>query len=247
MIRKPEIPCGSTSKFDAGYGGPPSGRKTSTGQRVQPARYHASGNAEATNRGRTVGGALIVLVIVFLLSSAAAHAQKLEVGGGYAHITGDLGLDGYNVGGALWFSRRVSMAFGYDSAYDTSKIGTFELTSTGEVAVKSHIQDFLVGPRIYFPGAIKSKKVKYGKRLTPFGELQFGLTHLNTAINQVSVGSKSASDTAFSWMLGGGVDYILAPHWTARVNLGLLRTHLADTGQSRLRLGLGIAYTFGAR
>ena len=48
-------------------------------------------------------------------------------------------------------------------------------------------------------------------------------------------------------MLGGGAGYVLSPHWAARANFDLLRTHFADSGQSRLRFVLGVAYTFGQR
>ena len=48
-------------------------------------------------------------------------------------------------------------------------------------------------------------------------------------------------------MVGGGADYRLSPHWVARFKLDFLRTHFADTGQSRLRLIFGVAYTFGKR
>jgi hypothetical protein len=48
-------------------------------------------------------------------------------------------------------------------------------------------------------------------------------------------------------MIGGGVDYPLGPHWMARGELGLLRTHLNADAQSRARLAITIAYTFGSR
>ena len=48
-------------------------------------------------------------------------------------------------------------------------------------------------------------------------------------------------------MVGGGADYRLASHWMGRFKVDFLRTHFADTGQSRVRLGFGIAYTFGER
>jgi hypothetical protein len=48
-------------------------------------------------------------------------------------------------------------------------------------------------------------------------------------------------------MLGGGAEYLFSPHWSGRANLDFLRTHLANEGQSRLRLVLGIRYTFGSR
>lgn len=181
------------------------------------------------------------LFLLFLLP-VSMHAQRLELSGGYAHATGDLGLDGFTTGAAWWLTPRVSMAATFDGLWDTSKIGVFELNSAGEVAAKSDMQNYLVGPRIYFPGAVKKQT-----KLVPFAELQFGLTHLSTTLQQVNLPDQGSADTAFTWMLGGGADYKLNPHWAARINLDLMRTHLAEAGQSRLRVGLGVAYTFGRR
>jgi len=59
--------------------------------------------------------------------------------------------------------------------------------------------------------------------------------------------SLSASDSSFAWLIGGGAEYLLSPHWTARGNLDFMRTQLGNDGQSRLRLRVGITYTFGSR
>jgi hypothetical protein len=184
------------------------------------------------------------LAMLFALS-ANARAQKVELSGGWVHMSGDGGLDGFDVGAAAWFTNRVSIAFDYDSGWDTSHLGAFELTSTGVIVSKSRLQNFLIGPRIFFPGVIKSKQRNVAL-LLPFGEAQFGVSNLDSKLETTNV-SQSASDTAFSWMLGGGVDYRFSPHWVGRLKVDLLRTHLADSGQSRVRLGLGVAYTFGQR
>jgi outer membrane protein OmpA-like peptidoglycan-associated protein len=105
--------------------------------------------------------------------------------------------------------------------------------------VHSHLQNVLFGPRIFF-----STKWTDKHRLTPFGEAEFGVSHLSQDVEQQNQPTVSASDTAFSWMLGGGVDYRLFSHFSARGNLDLLRTHFANQGQSHLRLVLGIDYTF---
>jgi len=165
---------------------------------------------------------------------------NLEFSGGWIHSTGDNGLDGFNLGAAIWFTRRVSVGFEYDHAGDTSTIGAFQLKSVGLVTVKSHLQNWLVGPRIYFP----PKNVKQKFDLNPFAEFKIGGTHLNQEVSQVGGPTISASDNAYSWMLGGGVDYILSPHWAARGNLDLLRTHLVESGQTRLRFVIGVSYTF---
>jgi outer membrane protein OmpA-like peptidoglycan-associated protein len=94
---------------------------------------------------------------------------------------------------------------------------------------------------------LKSKDT-YLPRLWPFAEVQVGASHLNSKLEDPTAGiSQSASDSAFSWMVGGGADYRLATHWVGRFKLDFLRTHFADSGQSRVRLGFGIAYTFGER
>jgi hypothetical protein len=57
----------------------------------------------------------------------------------------------------------------------------------------------------------------------------------------------SANGSAFSWMLGGGAEYLFDPHWSGRMNLDFLRTHLADQGQSQVRWVFGLTYTLGKR
>ena len=186
-------------------------------------------------------------LLLLMSFSLNASAQRVELSGGYTHITGDQGLDGFNVGAAAWFTHRVSIAADYDSGWDTSRIGIFELTPTGVVSSKSHLQDWLFGPRISFPGLIKTGNKRVAQ-LLPYGEAEFGVSHLKSSIKQTATDfSQSTSDTAFSWMLGGGADYRLFPHWVGRLKLGLLRTHFAETGQSRLRLSLGVAYTLKER
>ena len=181
-------------------------------------------------------------VFVFLVVEPRGLAQDLEFSGGWAHMTSDFGVDGFDIGAAVWFTPKVAVSANYDSAWDTSRIGTFELTSIGAVSVKSHLQNFMVGPKIFFA---KKKIKKY--MISPFAEVQFGGSHLSTKIQQANAPNQSASDSGFVWMLGGGADYVVSSHWAVRSNLGLLRTHFADSGQSRLRFVLGVAYTFGQR
>jgi outer membrane protein OmpA-like peptidoglycan-associated protein len=190
---------------------------------------------------------LCMFLLLLLAFPLLASAQNLELSGGYAHISGDGGLDGFNVGAAAWFTHRISIGADYETGWDTSHLGAFELTSTGIIISKSHLQDFVIGPRIFFPGVFESKD-KHLARLLPFGEAQFGVSHLSSSIeNPVAMINQSASDNAFTWLLGGGVDYRFSGHWYGRAKLDLERTHFSDTGQSRLRFVLGVVYTFGDR
>jgi hypothetical protein len=134
------------------------------------------------------------------------------------------------------------MAADYDSTWDTSSLTNFAFTQVGGVATKSHLQSILLGPRVFFSTSWTDKH-----KLNPFGEAQFGVSHLSQQVTQTNTPSVSASDNGFTWMLGGGADYVFSSHWSGRANLDFLRTHLANEGQSRLRLVLGVRYTFGNR
>jgi len=191
---------------------------------------------------RVLTQALLMLLTVLALPNNVS-GQGLELHGGYVHVTQNFGTNGFNVGAAWWFTKRVTIAADYDSAWNTSTIGTFAITPVGTLVSKAHLQNLLFGPRIFFP---YDRIEKY--RLNPFAEAQFGVSHIKTTFNQVVVpASVSSSDTAFSWMIGGGVEYLFDPHWSGRANLDFLRTHFADQGQSRFRLVLGVTYTFGGR
>lgn len=189
--------------------------------------------------------ALPLLLLCTLCLNASAQKPKtknLEFSGGYLHASGNQGLNGFDVGAAAWFSNNVSVAFDYDGVFNTSNIGMFQITQTGQVISKAHLQDYLIGPRIFLPNLTKGNE-KFLKHAEPFGEAQFGESHLGTSLSSPTQNiNQSTSDTAFSWMLGGGLDYRTAPHWVARIKVDLLRTHFADAGQSRLRFGLELAY-----
>jgi len=191
---------------------------------------------------RLLAQALLMFLTILALPNNVS-GQDLELHAGYVHVTQDFGTNGVNGGAAWWFTKRVTIAADYDSTWNTSTIGTFAITPIGTIVSKAHLQNVLFGPRIFFTFKPIEKH-----RFHPFGEAQFGFSHIGTTIKQVIVPlSVSSSDTAFSWMLGGGVEYRFHPNWSGRVNLDFLRTHFADQAQSRFRLVLGVTYTFGAR
>jgi len=196
-------------------------------------------------RLETIGAVLCVCVMAVALSAAfpqRAGAQGLELNGGWSHVTGDFGLDGFGVGAAWRFIPQIAVVANYDDTWDTSQIGQFEFTSVGAIASQSHLQNFLTGPRYYWG----LKKIK-NHAIDPFAEAQFGVSHLHSRVQEGAFPFVENSDSAFSWALGAGADYALSPHWSARVDLDLLRTHLDNDAQSRLRLVFGMSYSFGQR
>src|SRR5262249_47265823 len=165
---------------------------------------------------------LLLLILTFTLPPTA-HAQGLEVSGAWAHVTGDFGTDGFDVGAAWGFTKRFYIAGNYESTWDDTNLGNFAFTNIRAIAVHSHLQSALFGPRYFFSTDWTTKH-----RLNPFAEAQFGVSHLNQKVTQAASGTISASDSGFSYMLGGGLDYRLTSHFSARGNLDFLRTHLAN-------------------
>src|SRR5215472_13998860 len=174
-----------------------------------------------------------LLSLTILMLPHTTCGQGLELNGGYAYNSGNFGTNGFNVGAAWWFTKNVTMAANYDSSWDSKSLSLFQFTQIGAIAVHSHLQNFLVGPRIFLSTGWTDKH-----KLNPFGEVQIGLSHLNQRVQQVNVPNVSGSDTQVAWLLGGGAEYLFTPHWSARANLDLLRTHFASAGQNRFRLVL---------
>jgi opacity protein-like surface antigen len=181
------------------------------------------------------------LLLCCLAFPRQVSAQALELAGGWQYINGSNG-NGFNVAAGWFITNHIEIATGYDSTWKDTTIGTFQLTQIGLVTSKTRLQNWLIGPRIFFYNGELHKR-----RFSVFGEVQFGGSHTNTKLELINMPTFSTSDNCFSWMLGGGAEYAITRHWRARGNVDLLRTHFADTGQSRLRVGLGVAYTFGTR
>jgi PEGA domain len=192
--------------------------------------------------GRFHCNLLFLMSLLTVVVLRPAHGQGLELNGGWTHITGDFGTNGFNAGAAWWFTRQVTIAGEYESSWNTSNLSTFAFTQVGPIVVKSHLQSATFGPRIFFAERFAAKY-----KLHPFGEAEFGFSHLRQQVTQLAVPTEVASDTAFAWLAGGGVEYMLSHHWSARGNLDFMRTYFANAGQSRLRLIIGVTYTFGSR
>ena len=188
-----------------------------------------------------VGVAILTLCNPYC-ASAQRLVDNLEVSGGFNHTTGDLGLNGFNLGTGIWVNKRVSLNLDYDWTAKNATLGVLSITSVGHTAVKNRLQDWLVGPRIFFaPHKIEDY------HFDPFAEVKIGGSHLSESIVQTNLPSVSASANSFAWILGGGADYQFNSQWFGRADLGYMRTHFADAGQGRWRLILGVGYTFGPR
>jgi opacity protein-like surface antigen len=186
---------------------------------------------------------LLFWAVILPTQLRAQIIRNAEFSGGFAYSTGNFGLGGFNAGGALWFTNRISLAFDFDRLGNNKQISLFALNGSGLFTTKTTLYNFMIGPRFFF----HSTQIKVLRTIHPFAEVEVGASHISSSVNQPSVVSESASDNAGSWLIGGGADILASPHWAARVNVDYFRTHFVDAGQSRLRLEIGAAYTFGSR
>jgi hypothetical protein len=187
--------------------------------------------------------AIYALIVLFAFALPAFGQQDIELNGGYQHASGDQGLDGFTVGVGWNPLPKFQIYLDYDGLYDHSVLGAFALTNAGVTIVNSHMSEILTGPRFFLPGVWKGNGRIEGDRVVPFLDAGFGESRLHTELRQQNLGTVQAADTAFAWALGGGVDYRIYPHWKVRGDLGLLRTHFAESGQSRVRLGLTVVWS----
>jgi opacity protein-like surface antigen len=184
----------------------------------------------------------IILLVLALLPTFALgeEVSGLEAGANYTHMSSNTNGGGNGFGGTVGyrFGPHVALLGEGDFLWSNSHLSAFGLSNFAHVG--GNTQNFLGGGRFYILGW----KPAIGKhQLLPYAELLFGLSRTSQNV-QTFRGSVSSSDNAFTWVLGGGVDYSLAPKWMARGSLDLVRTHFADAGQSHWRLGLGFAHVF---
>jgi hypothetical protein len=193
--------------------------------------------------------ASILLTFFALALTASAQSRFSNAGfeGGWEYISGNQGTNGFTVGTELIVVRPVSIAFNYDGVWNNSTIGVFQLTSVGLTTTHTHLQDAIIGPRVYLPGLFKDKNNSTLRKLSPFAEAQFGESWISSRVSSVSIGTVSASTNAFTWELGGGADIRLNPHWAFRTKVGYLRTHFVSGGQNHVRFSLGVAYAIRPR
>jgi opacity protein-like surface antigen len=101
--------------------------------------------------------------------------------------------------------------------------------------INGTLSTYLFGPRVSY---------RHSGRITPFGEVLFGVAHAGVSI--VGLGN---SDNSFAMSLGGGVDYKLTNRFAIRpIKVDYLMTRFSETGtggntQNNLRVSTGIFST----
>src|SRR5262245_17461310 len=177
---------------------------------------------------------LLVLGCVFLACSLVANAQdypKAEVFGGYSYLHSSVLGNGINFNGGSG-----SVAFNPHPNFGlVADVGAYHNTSSFGVDTTS--VSFLFGPKFAYRGK---------ERVTPYAQVLFGGVH-----DSSSLGTVSASDTAFAFAIGGGVDAKVSPHVAIRVaQIDYLLTKFRDFDndrQNNVRISAGIVFRWGGK
>jgi opacity protein-like surface antigen len=186
---------------------------------------------------------LLGLFTVALMMALPAFGQvtnempRIDLSGGFTHMTGDIGLNGWDGSATYRINRWLGLAGDLSGLYGSN--------SVLGVGFSSHLYNLNFGPRVFVP-------LNDYPKWKPFGELLLGFSHQGQRIKDsllgpgVVVPGFDESDTSFSWMIGGGIDYQLNDNWRIRaLELDLLRTKFLDTVQNRARFNFGVVYQFG--
>lgn len=190
-----------------------------------------------------------VVICLGLVLSACAPARsqqtpKFELGGGYTYISyysstsaSNLKMNGWNAWGDYNIFRWLGVAADFSGVYNTQPS-----SSTLGKNPNTQIYAFLAGPRFFPLGR---------RRLTPFAQMLLGGAHYNfSASAQPPLPGQSASDTAYSWLAGGGLDVRVKRHWGLRIiEVGVFHTRFfgGNPSHNNTRISAGLVYRFGEK
>jgi opacity protein-like surface antigen len=181
---------------------------------------------------------LVSLLAVVSLFGATAQAQdvsKVDIFAGYSYVRENpstSGVTSFSLNGG-------SASIAYNANSWLSGVADFGAYHNGNLlgtGASGTLSTYLFGPRISYH--------HYG-RITPFGEVLFGVAHAGA-----SIAGTSGSDNAFAMSLGGGVDYRLTDRFAIRpVKVDYLMSRFSETGsggntQNNLRVSTGIVFRF---
>ena len=182
---------------------------------------------------------MVSLLAVFSLFGVSAHAQdtpKFDVFAGYSYVRNNPSTSG--VGSFSLNGGSASVAYNANSWLSgVADFGGYHSGNILNTGASGTLSTYLFGPRV---------SVRHFGRVTPFGEVLFGVARADASV----AGTTSGSDNAFAMTVGGGVDYKLTDHFAVRpVKVDYLMTRFSPAGtaantQNNLRVSTGIVFRF---
>ena len=186
---------------------------------------------------------IYILAFAILLFATPSHAQSIELFGGYSFVhapvtftqtilcpvpgcptgtnTQNLNFNGWELGGAFKVFGPLALA------------ADFGRTSGSFQGANVHLQTYLAGPQLRFPG-----------RVSPFAHFLVGAAHESTDISAGSL-TFGPTQSAFATALGGRIDLKVLPLLSIRpIQIDYLLTHFNSSTQNQFRVSAGIVVHF---
>ena len=160
---------------------------------------------------------LSIVLALCLLASVSAHAQSVDLYGGYSYFrfrgapAGN--YNGWKLGGEYKFRSWLGGVVDLGGVYGSP-------TGAG-----SSVRTYLFGPQVSWPGPV-----------SPYAHVLFGGAHFSQG---------SFGETTFSAGYGAGIDTKILPKVSWRILEGdVIHTHFFGKTQNDLRLSTGIVFHF---
>ena len=188
---------------------------------------------------------ICTLVFATLLFAVPSRGQSIELFGGYSFvrapvtftqsagaciITGcpatttqqTLNLNGWEAGGAYKVFGPLALA------------ADFSGTSSSFNGANTHLQTYLAGPQLRFPGPI-----------SPFAHFLVGAAHESIGTGAGGLITTGPTQNAFATAIGGGLDLKVLPFISLRpIRFDYLLTHFNSQTQNQPRISAGIVLRF---
>jgi opacity protein-like surface antigen len=206
----------------------------------------ARGRCVGLRRNTNLNGGFMKLRVVvcllgfaslFALSTQAQEERKtIDVFAGYSYVRANpatSGISGFNLNGGS-----ASVAYNVNNWLSgVADFGGYTNSNILSTRNGGTLSTYLFGPRVSY---------RHFNRITPFGEVLFGVAHTGTAL--LGTGN---SQNAIAMTVGGGVDYRLNGHFSlrpAQVDYLLTRfnefNNTSTQTQNNLRVSTGIVFRF---
>jgi opacity protein-like surface antigen len=186
-------------------------------------------------RTKVVVCLLAFLAICVVSVRAQEGPSKVDVFVGYSFLQANPStptLDSFHVNGGS-----VNGAYNFTSWLSgVADFGGYTNGNIGRGGFAGTMSTYLFGPRVSY---------RHFRRITPFGQVLFGVARTNAAAFETSTSQNALAMTA-----GGGVNYRLTRHFTFRpLQVEYLLTRFQETSvgtqsQNNLRVSTGFAWSF---
>lgn len=189
-------------------------------------------------------GIVVLLILVFSASPSKAQ-DRVEIFGGYSFVRPPVTFfesnDACVVGGCpAVFSQRLNLS-GLEVSGAYRVFGPLQLAGdfSGNFGsfhgASTHLQTYLFGPQIHFPGPV-----------SPFAHVLIGGAHESIGTSNLSEGFIGGpSQNAFATAVGVGIDLKVAPFISVRpIQFDYLVTRFNSGTQNQPRVSAGVVLHF---